>query len=125
MRTPARRTLPLPRKCWKGWSIRTAAQRPRRRVPPSCWPARRCSLWVTLPGASWEVSKPTAKYLLAMKVMACRKAIPGYSGDETDIAFLLRKMAIKNAAEVEAFVDQYFPDTVLPAATFAVIERLL
>jgi hypothetical protein len=72
-----------------------------------------------------KISKPTAKYLLAMKVMACRKAIPGYSGDETDIAFLLRKMAIKNAAEVEAFVDQYFPDTVLPAATFAVIERLL
>src|ERR1035438_2536232 len=33
MRTPARRTLPLPRKCWKGWSIRTAGQRTRRRVP--------------------------------------------------------------------------------------------
>ena len=72
-----------------------------------------------------KISKPTAKYLLAMKVMACRKAVPGYSGDEADIAFLLRKMAIKNTAEVEGIVDQYFPDTVLPAATGAVIERLL
>jgi len=72
-----------------------------------------------------KISKPTAKYLLAMKVMACRKAIPGYSGDETDIAFLLRKMAIKSSAEVEGIVDQYFPDTVLPAATSAVIDRLL
>jgi hypothetical protein len=72
-----------------------------------------------------KISKPTAKYLLAMKVMACRKALPGYSGDEADIAFLLRRMEIKSASEVEAIVDRYFPDTVLPAATSAVIERLL
>lgn len=72
-----------------------------------------------------KISRPTAKYLLAMKVMACRKAIPGYSGDETDVAFLLKKMAIKISAEVERIVDQYFPDTDLPAATIAVIERSL
>jgi hypothetical protein len=72
-----------------------------------------------------RVSRPTAKYLLAMKVMACRKAIPGYPGDETDIAFLLKKMAIKSATEVERIVDQYFPDTVLPASTIAVIEKSL
>jgi hypothetical protein len=72
-----------------------------------------------------KISKPTAKYLLAMKVMACRKALPGYPGDEKDIAFLLRKMAIRSAVEVEAIVDQYFPDTVLPAATISVIEGLL
>jgi hypothetical protein len=72
-----------------------------------------------------RITRPTAKYLLAMKVMACRKALPGYLGDETDIAFLLRKMAVKNVADVERIVDQYFPDTVLPAATVAVLERLL
>jgi hypothetical protein len=60
-----------------------------------------------------------------MKVMACRKAIPGYSGDEADIGFLLGEMTITSAAEVEDIVDQYFPDTVLPAATAAVIEKLL
>jgi hypothetical protein len=72
-----------------------------------------------------RISKPTAKYLLAMKVMACRKALPGYLGDEADIAFLLKKMEIKSAAEVESIVDKYFPDTVLPAATNAVIEKIL
>jgi hypothetical protein len=72
-----------------------------------------------------RISRPTAKYLLAMKVMACRKALPGYSGDEADIAFLLGKMGVKNVAEVENIVDQYFPDTVLPAATILVIEKSL
>ena len=72
-----------------------------------------------------KISKPTAKYLLAMKVMACRKPLPGYLGDESDIAFLLMKMAIKSTAEVERIVDQYFPDTVLPASTHLVIEKLL
>jgi hypothetical protein len=72
-----------------------------------------------------RISKPTAKYLLAMKVMACRKALPGHPGDEQDIAFLLRKMSVKKSSDVERIVDQYFPDTVLPAATLAVVEGLL
>lgn len=72
-----------------------------------------------------KITKPTAKYLLAMKVMACRRALPGYAGDEADIAFLLGKMAIKSTDEVERIVDKYFPDTVLPAATLVVLEKLL
>lgn len=72
-----------------------------------------------------KLTKPTAKYLLAMKVMACRRALPGYAGDEADIAFLLKKMAIQSTAEVERIVDQYFPDTVLPAATLAVLEKYI
>jgi hypothetical protein len=72
-----------------------------------------------------KISKPTAKYLLAMKVMACRKSLPGYSGDESDIAFLLHKIGLQRIEDVENIVDQYFPDTVLPAATLMVITRLL
>lgn len=72
-----------------------------------------------------RISKPTAKYLLAMKVVACRKAIPGHPGDEADIAFLLKQLAIKGTAEVEGIVDKYFPDTVLPGATRVVIDQLL
>jgi hypothetical protein len=72
-----------------------------------------------------KISRPTAKYLLAMKVMACRKALPGYPGDEADIAFLLKKMAIGSLSQIERIVDQYFPDTVLPAATLSVLEGLL
>ena len=72
-----------------------------------------------------KISRPTAKYLLALKVMACRKPLPGYLGDEADIGFLLRKMSLKSTRAVERIVDQYFPDTVLPAATLAVLEKLL
>jgi hypothetical protein len=72
-----------------------------------------------------KISRPTAKYLLAMKIMACRKAIPGHPGDEADITFLMKKMLIKSTAEVEGIVDKYFPDTVLPAATRVVIDRSL
>jgi hypothetical protein len=72
-----------------------------------------------------KITKPTAKYLLAMKVMACRRSLPGYPGDEADIAFLLKKMAVKSVGEVERIVDKYFPDTVLPAATLAVLEKFI
>ncbi len=72
-----------------------------------------------------NITKPTAKYLLAMKVMACRRSLPGYGGDEADIAFLLKKMSIKNVSEIESIVDKYFPDIVLPAATVVVLEKLL
>jgi hypothetical protein len=72
-----------------------------------------------------KLSRPTAKYLLAMKVMACRRPLPGYPGDEGDIAFLFRKMGIADVARVEKIVDQYFPDTVLPASTVRTLESLL
>jgi hypothetical protein len=34
-------------------------------------------------------------------------------------------MEIKSFSEIEQIVDRYFPDTVLPPATQAVVERLL
>ena len=85
------------------------------------------SVW-TPPGlrtSAIKFSRPTAKYLLAMKVMACRKPLPGYLGDEGDIAFLLKKMAIRSVPEVEQIVEQYFPDTVLSATTITVLEHLV
>ena len=72
-----------------------------------------------------KITKPTARYLLALKVMACRKAMPGYAGDETDIGFLARKMEITTVAEIEKIVDAYFPDTVLPAKTQLALETIL
>lgn len=72
-----------------------------------------------------KLSRPTANYLLAMKVMACRRPLPGYPGDEGDIVFLLKKMGIKDVATVEKIVDRYFPDTVLPATAVRTLENLL
>jgi hypothetical protein len=72
-----------------------------------------------------HVTRPTAKYLLAMKVMASRKPLPGYPGDFDDIARLLRLTKIKTVAEVEKIVDAFFPDTVLPDAVRLTLSALL
>lgn len=56
-----------------------------------------------------KLSRPTAKYRLAMKVMACRRPLPGYPGDEGDIAFLLKEMNITRIATVEENRRPVFP----------------
>ena len=72
-----------------------------------------------------KLSRPTARYLLAMKVMACRRPLPGYPGDEADIAFLLRKLSLSDIPTIEGIVNEYFPDTVLPASTVRTLETIL
>ncbi len=71
-----------------------------------------------------HVTRPTAKYLLAMKVMACRKPLPGYAGDYLDIEVLLRHTKLKTVAQVQTVIDTFFPDTVLPASVQAVLRDL-
>jgi hypothetical protein len=68
-----------------------------------------------------HVTRPTAKYLLAMKVMACRKPLPGYEGDYKDIEVLLRVTKLKTVAQVQTVIDCFFPDTVLPDSVQAVL----
>jgi hypothetical protein len=43
-------------------------------------------------GPGLVVTLPTAAYLLALKLSACRPPLPGYAGDEPDIRFLLGKI---------------------------------
>jgi hypothetical protein len=74
--------------------------------------------------AGLHVTRPTAKYLLAMKVMACRKPLPGYAGDYKDIEILLRVTRIMTAELVQAVVDSFFPDTVLPDSVNAVLKDI-
>jgi hypothetical protein len=57
--------------------------------------------------------------------MACRPPLPGYPGDEADIAFLLRKMGIQSVQEVETILDKYYPCDGLPPKARAVVEALL
>jgi hypothetical protein len=78
----------------------------------------------------WEspgiaVTVPTASYLLAMKALACRKALPGYEGDIADLRFLLRKMEITSVAQVQEHVDRYYPDDVIRTEDEAVIAELI
>ncbi len=74
--------------------------------------------------AGLHITRPTAKYLLAMKVMACRKPLPGYAGDYQDIAVLLRHTKIRTVAQVQTVIDAFFPDTVLPDSVQAVLRDL-
>ena len=53
-----------------------------------------------LPGI--KVTAPTASYLLAMKALAGRRALPGYEGDEADLRYLIAKMKIQAYDEVQA-----------------------
>jgi hypothetical protein len=64
-------------------------------------------------GKGLSVSVPTAKYLLAMKLRACRPPLPGYPGDYGDIRFLVRKMNIASVEDAETIHDKFFPHDVL------------
>ena len=60
-------------------------------------------------GAGLVVTVPTAAYLLALKLRACRPPLPGYPGDEADILFLLRKIRPASREDIEAGFTRFFP----------------
>ena len=64
-------------------------------------------------GEGLRVSVPTAAYLLAMKLRACRPPLPGYAGDYGDIRFLVGKMQIDSVRTAETIHDKFFPHDVL------------
>jgi hypothetical protein len=74
-------------------------------------------------GPGLQVSVPTAAYLLAMKLRACRSPLPGYSGDYGDIAFLLAKMEIPSLAEAESVFSAFFPRDSLSDAAVAFVRQ--
>lgn len=64
-------------------------------------------------GEGLQVSVPTAAYLLAMKLRACRPPLPGYPGDYGDIRFLVQKMGITSVEAAQAHHDTFFPHDAL------------
>jgi hypothetical protein len=76
-------------------------------------------------GPGLTVSVPTAAYLLAMKVHACRPALPGYAGDQEDILLLVRKMGLKTLGEVADVYDEFFPRDELDDRRRLAIEAIL
>lgn len=60
-------------------------------------------------GKGIRIVVPTAAYLFAMKLRACRPPLPGYSGDYGDIRFLVEKMEITSVEEAETIHDDFFP----------------
>jgi hypothetical protein len=76
-------------------------------------------------GPGLMVSVPTADYLLAMKVRACRPALPGYAGDQEDILFLVRKMELTTLEQVEGIYHKFFPRDELDDHSRLAIEAIL
>jgi hypothetical protein len=64
-------------------------------------------------GPGLVVTVPTAAYLLALKLRACRPPLPGYPGDEPDIRFLLGKIKPASPREVETLFARFFPHDAL------------
>lgn len=54
------------------------------------------------------ITRPSARYLLAMKCLAGRLPTPFRSGDLADIRFLLREMKIGSIDEVEAIIREFY-----------------
>jgi len=70
-----------------------------------------------------NITIPTAAYLLALKLNACRQPLPGYQGDEHDIRFLLRKIKPDSVEAVEEIVDRFFPGEGLPLRAIELVEE--
>lgn len=73
-------------------------------------------------GEGIRIVVPTAAYLLAMKLRACRPPLPGYPGDYGDIRFLVQKMGISSVEEAEAIHDKFFPHDALTAEAREVVK---
>ena len=78
---------------------------------------------IDVPGI--QVTIPSAEYLLAMKALACRRALPGYKGDEEDLRFLIKKLKISSFQEIQEWIDKYYPDDVPSKQDQAFLEQLI
>lgn len=76
-------------------------------------------------GEGLQVSVPTAAYLLALKLRACRPPLPGYAGDYGDIRFLIRKMGIKSVESAEEVHDKFFPSDALSDVAREVVRSAI
>jgi hypothetical protein len=76
-------------------------------------------------GKGLRVSVPTAAYLLAMKLRACRPPLPGYAGDQGDIRFLVEKMQIDSVEADEAIHERFFPYDVVSDAAKEVVRSAI
>lgn len=76
-------------------------------------------------GPGLAVTVPTAAYLLALKLRACRPPLPGYPGDAPDIRFLLGKLNPACLEDVENHFAGFFPQDVLTDRARELVETFL
>lgn len=68
-----------------------------------------------------KIYQPPSDYLLAMKVLSARAD----TMDQDDLRFLIRKLALKNTADVFAMVKGYYPHKEIKPETRILVEELL
>lgn len=71
------------------------------------------------------VHVPTAKYLLAMKSLACRRPIGAYQGDIEDLGFLIRKLEIKSVDEIQDVINEFYPDDLISPRDRELLQSLI
>ncbi|HEY9250561.1 MAG TPA: hypothetical protein VIO38_15585 [Rariglobus sp.] len=76
-------------------------------------------------GPGLAVTVPTAAYLLALKLRACRPPLPGYPGDAPDIRFLIGKLKPASREDVESIFARFFPHDVLTDRAREMVETAL
>ncbi len=76
-------------------------------------------------GPGLQITIPTAAYLLALKINACRQPLPGYPGDESDIRLLLGKIKPGSLEAVEKLHDRFFKGEGLHARAIELVEEYL
>jgi hypothetical protein len=72
-----------------------------------------------------KIIRPSASYLLAMKCLASRSALPGYPGDIGDIRFLIQKMGVRSVEQVQEHLQRFYPHEALTPKVREVVEGLL
>jgi hypothetical protein len=72
-----------------------------------------------------KITRASASYLLAMKCLACRSALPGYSGDIVDIRFLVAKMDIRTLEQIDEHIARFYPHEALTIESRRIIAQLL
>lgn len=76
-------------------------------------------------GPGLRITLPTAAYLLALKLRACRSPMPGFAGDEDDIRFLLKRLRPKSLEAVASTFERFFPGDALDERAEALVRRIL
>ena len=67
-----------------------------------------------------KIYRPTADYLLAMKILSARIN----TWDRTDIEFLIVELRLNRAAEAIAVVERYYPNKVIKPETLLFLEEI-
>jgi len=78
---------------------------------------------IAIPGLL--ITRPSPRYLLAMKCMAGRLPTPYRAGDLADISFLLRELGLRSIAEVEVIVAEFYGRKTWPPEKRWLVEQLL